>query len=331
MRSSSDCLPTVVFRRGRRAAGGFTLVELLVVITIIAILIALLLPAVQAARDAARRAQCQNNLKQLGLALHTYESTYGMFPAGESISIANDTGVDVRGNPLYFVILAYIEQNGLESKINYSIGYSNWLALQPQYTYWRFPFLQCPGDYRVQDPQLSSLRDYFGCVGGKTSVQVARFGQEFTDGMFTINQWRRFRDIKDGSANTFAIGESVHPALYGLGPGYGIAAQGGPAPWFGGCGCQHGGTAYNPCPISASIFWQTGRGYRSTWYAINTNLLPMADNMENVAPFGSYHPGGTHFEFVDGHVSFLNDTIDMKTYQALSTVAGGEMIPGNAY
>ena len=312
-----------------RESHGFTLVELLVVITIIAILIALLLPAVQAAREAARRTQCQNNLKQLGLALHNYESAYGTFPAGESIGIADDTGVDVRGNPLYFVMLGYIEQNGLESKINYSIGYSNWLTLHPEYTYWRFPVYQCPTDYRVQDPKLSSLRDYFGCVGGKTSVQVCWLGHEFIDGMFTINRWRRFRDIKDGSANTFAIGESVHPALYGLGPGYGIAAQGGPAPWFGGCGCQHGGSDYNPCPSPSG--WSLGRGFRSTLNPINVNFMPMASSQENDAPFGSYHPGGTHFAFVDGHVSFINDTIDMNTYRALSTIAGDELIPGNAY
>ncbi len=118
-------------------------------------------------------------------------------------------------------------------------------------------------------------------------------------------------------------------AKWGLGPGYGIADQGGPVPWFGGDGCQHGGSNYNPCPDPAG--WSTGRGFRSTLYAINVSLLPMADNMENDSPFGSYHAGGTHFEFVDGHVSFINDTINFTTYQALSTIAGGEIISGNAY
>ena len=195
----------------------------------------------------------------MGLALHNYESIYGMFPAGEAISMADETGVDIRGNPMYFVLLSCIEQNGLEGKINYSIGESNWLALQPQYTYWRFPFLQCPSDYRTEDPQLSSLRDYFGCVGGQTVAGNGWRGHAFTDGMFFINQWRRFRDIKDGSANTFAIGESVHVALYGLGPGYGIAAQGGPALGLAATAASTAGLPTTPVPfprtgVSAGAF-----------------------------------------------------------------------------
>jgi prepilin-type N-terminal cleavage/methylation domain-containing protein/prepilin-type processing-associated H-X9-DG protein len=316
-----------------RRSFGFTLVELLVVITIIAILIALLLPAVQAAREAARRAQCQNNLKQQSLAVLNYEATYGVFPAAESISMANETGVDIRGNSLYFVMLGFIEQNGLESKIDYKIGYSNWLLLHPEYTYWRFPFFQCPSDFRAQGPQLSSLRDYFGCVGGGIPPNSAWFGwrgHAYKNGMFVINVWRRMRDIKDGTSNTFLIGESVHPAKWGLGSGYGDPNQGGPAPWFGGCGCKHGGSNFDPCPDPAG--WSLGRGFRSTLNPINSSILPMDDNEENDAPFGSYHAGGTHFLFVDGHVTFINDTINFLTvYQALATIAGGEVIAGNTY
>ena len=226
MGGSGAFFPIVVFRRGRRVASGFTLVELLVVITIIAILIALLLPAVQAAREAARRTQCQNNLKQLGLALHNYAALYGKFPAGSSVSRADDTGSDYRGNPLYFVILPYIEMANMESRINYSMGYYKWLyytasdGTQPNVVYQKkqFPVYQCPSDSRI--PQYPSLRDYCGCVGGKTyafpGVPSGGRGAMFNDGMFLPNQWRTFADIRDGSSQTFAIGESTAPSTFGI-------------------------------------------------------------------------------------------------------------------
>jgi prepilin-type N-terminal cleavage/methylation domain-containing protein/prepilin-type processing-associated H-X9-DG protein len=323
----------------RNPGFGFTLVELLVVITIIAILIALLLPAVQAAREAARRAKCQNNLKQMGLALHNYESAWGMFPSGEAISMNNETGVDIRGNPLYFVLLGAIEQGGLESKIDYNLGYSNWMLKHPEYIYMQFPIFQCPSDFRVTDPKLNSLRDYFGVEGGgnpltdNTQAYQAWFGwrgHAYMNGMFMINRWRRMRDIKDGTSNTFAIGESVHVSKWGLGPGYNDPNVGGPVPWYGGCGCKHGGSNYEPCPNPAD--WSMGRGFRHTRYPINSNLLPMADNTDADPPFGSFHAGGTHFAFCDGHVAFINDTIDYtRIYHWLATIAGGETIPGDVY
>ena len=223
--------------------------ELLVVITIIAILIALLLPAVQAAREAARRTQCTNNLKQLGLALHNYAALYGKFPAGTSVSRADDTGSDYRGNPLYFVILPYIEMANMESRINYSMGYYKWLyytasdGTQPNVVYQKkqFPFFQCPSDDRV--PQYPSLRDYCGCVGGKTyafpAVPSGGRGAMFNDGMFPPNQWRTFADIRDGSSQTFAIGESTAPSTFGIDMPVGGSALGTPLPWYGPCSCYH--------------------------------------------------------------------------------------------
>ncbi|MBN1394256.1 MAG: DUF1559 domain-containing protein [Pirellulales bacterium] len=317
--------------RFQRPFSAFTLVELLVVITIIGILIALLLPAVQAAREAARRLQCQNNLKQLGLALHNYHSVFNCFPAAESVDYMNDTTKDIRGNPLWFVILGYIEQNNLEEQFDYDIGYSNWLTLHPEYIEKQFPFYQCPSDDRIV--QYSYLRDYFGCAGGATPAnpqQPRGFrGLTFSDGLFLPNRWRRFADVSDGSSSTFAIGESVHVSKFGLGPGYAVSTQGGPCPWWGGCGCAYPQGQETPC--SNPYRWSLGRGFRSTYYAINSNILPMADNEDADAPFGSYHSGGAHFVFADGHVGFINDTIDMAMYRALGSIANRETISGVSY
>lgn len=103
----------------RKKLRGFTLVELLVVIAIIGILIALLLPAVQSAREAARRMQCSNGLKQIGLALLNYESTHGRFPAGAAVSIPEQcNSLDCRGNPMYVAILPYLELGSIEQQYN---------------------------------------------------------------------------------------------------------------------------------------------------------------------------------------------------------------------
>ena len=316
-----------------RSPRAFTLVELLVVITIIGILIALLLPAVQAAREAARRTQCTNNLKQLGLALHNYESANNTFPAAESIHIVtNETGVDIRGNPLWFVIMGYIEQVNMDEQFDYEAGYYNWLSAHPEYLFKQFPFFQCPSDSRIS--QYPSLRDYFGVTGGKTNADPQKRrgfrGYSFADGLFTINRWRRFADISDGSASTFAIGESVHNTRFGLAPGY-DTNEGSPVFWYGGCGCAHttGATDNNPCPDP--LLWSIGRGHRSTMLPINHLVSPIYEYQDQDVPFGSYHSGGAHFVFADGHVSFINDTIDMPVYQALSTIAGGEIISGSDY
>ena len=319
----------------KSAPRAFTLVELLVVITIIGMLIALLLPAVQAAREAARRLQCTNNLKQLGLALQNYASSFNTFPSGESIHIVtNETGVDIRGNPLYFVIMGYIEQANLEDEFDYAIGYYNWLQTHPQYIDKQFPFYQCPSDDRVSE--YPSLRDYFGVTGGKTPASPTRGfrGYSFDDGLFGINRWRKFADIQDGTSSTFAIGESVHNTRFGLSPADDAGSgpnEGSPVPWYGGCGCAHsnGATDDNPCPDPT--LWSLGRGFRSTLNPLNMVINPMQPQDDQEAPFGSYHSGGAHFAFCDGHVSFINDTIDMPVYRALSTIAGGEIISGTSY
>jgi prepilin-type N-terminal cleavage/methylation domain-containing protein/prepilin-type processing-associated H-X9-DG protein len=335
---------------------GFTLVELLVVITIIGILIALLLPAVQAAREAARRTQCVNNLKQVCLAMHNYENAYGCLPAADAVGVPSQCvntsapGTNCRGASAWVVTLPYIEAANLESRYDYkagstggNAGWNIWVVEPPfgpggVYNAWfqqRLAFYQCPSENDIA--QYPNMRSYYGCVGGKQRVANVTAGDTFADGLFVQNRWTRMRDIRDGTSNSFAIGESVHPSLNcsavlsnGTGcPGAWNAAQGGPNCWLGGDTCD--GPDCGPLRQGYSL----GRSFRSTKYPINSNLIAMFGalniNQINEPPFGSYHSGGAHFVFIDGHVTFINDGINFPTYQALSTIAGGETVPGNAY
>lgn len=334
------------FTPARRA---FTLVELLVVITIIGILIALLLPAVQAAREAARRAQCQNNLKQLGLALQNYHSANNCFPAADSVTIPEQCSADCRGTPLYISMMPFIESESLSDNFdsNCPQGWTTWSHQNPDPDNWnplaKLPLkaYQCPSDDRQNE--YLNIRVYYGVAGGGSNTADERsciYGDLFTDGLFAMNRWRRFADIRDGSSSTFAIGESVHAAFLGVAystsaggvssaSGYGVPATGAPTAWFSGGSCGGGCGPRNQ---------DLGRGCRSTLNPINLSLLPFqcspgsqSCNLENEVPFGSYHSGGAHFAFADGHVSFINDTINFNLYKALSTIAGGELISGVDY
>ena len=338
----------VSFTRNATNRRAFTLVELLVVITIIGILIALLLPAVQAAREAARRAQCLNNLKQLGLALHNYHSVYNCFPASDSITIPEQCGTDCRGTPIYFALLPYVEQLNLAGEFDYNMlrGWAWWQRVvdgvphggEPDvwnpYALVRMTIYQCPSDSRISNSPGPSIRDYYGCAGGKLEPgQPANgyFGGVFTNGLFGINQWRRFADNLDGSSTTFAFGESVHTSFYGLDADGGqdtdyAKPQGGYVPWYFGSSCTtQGATRPHDC---GTYYQGLGRCIRTTQNPMNSNIYPLSTILENTVPFGSFHSGGAHFLYADGHATFLNDTIHMPVYDALGTYAGGEVISG---
>src|SRR5262249_43965685 len=216
-------------RRSRRDR--ITLIELLVVIAIIAILIGLLVPAVQQVREASLRATCVNNLKQIGLALQNYHDAYKKLPAGADINPTTQcAGADCRGNSMWALILPYIEQGNLGGKYDYvnPLGWNSAtnspLGSQPIVLY------TCPSD--GQGMQYATRRNYYGVVGGKTLSSHGWRGDVYIDGIFTINRAKKLTQIADGTSNPLAVGESVHPSKWGLGPGYGVANVGGIPGWL---------------------------------------------------------------------------------------------------
>jgi prepilin-type N-terminal cleavage/methylation domain-containing protein/prepilin-type processing-associated H-X9-DG protein len=302
-----------------RQRSAFTLIELLVVIAIIAVLIGLLVPAVQKVREAAARSQCQNNLRQIGLALHNYHDSYQKLPAGADVNPATQCAADCRGNSMWARLLPYIEQENLAHQYNYQIGWNS--GGNPALGNLPLVLYTCPSDGKWS--AYPNRRNYFGVVGGKTPQSHGWRGDVYLDGIFTINKPKRLTDITDGTSTTLAVGESVHPSKWGLGPGYGDANVGGIPGWLSGSACLQPG-----CTTDNQSF---GRDLRDTKFAINSSLLPMADDVDNDAPFGSFHTGGANFLFADSHVMFLNQNIAMDAYRALSTYAGGETVDASAY
>ena len=205
------CVPPVltrVPRRSRSSRSGFTLIELLVVIAIIAVLIALLLPAVQQAREAARRTQCKNNLKQLGLALHNYESSSSCFPPSATIAAATT------GNSSWSVhgrIMPFLDQANLYNKIDLSVAWDNQVAISGI----KIPGYACPSD-----PKSDEVRDT-----GKTAryLYPTTYGFNFGtwlifnpttgaigDGAFAPNSRIGLRDFTDGTSNTIVMVQTAN-------------------------------------------------------------------------------------------------------------------------
>lgn len=307
---------------------GFTLVELLVVIAIIGILIALLLPAVQAAREAARRMSCSSNLRQIGTALHGYHDAHQSFPAGSSILPPEGRGTGMFINILPFLEETYVSDlyapfQGTDLRWNEFADYAK--GTQPDLLEIPIVVYKCPSVAKWAD--IKARKDYFGCAGGADpNVHINSRGHSFVDGVFHSNSFTKIREIHDGTSNTMAAGECIHPHPWGEGDGYGDMNVGGPTTWwFGGCLADY---AANGNDLSKSN--DNGRLILHTLHPLNSRHMPMYDEFENDPPFGSSHPGGAQFVFCDGHVVFLSDIIDMDAYRSLSTRSSGETIPADA-
>ena len=341
-------------RQSRLGRTGFTLIELLVVIAIIAILIALLLPAVQAAREAARRIQCVNNLKQLGLAAHNYHSINDTFPPAVFSFASGNTnlwGQTARLLPL-------LEQQGLSNSINFSLGVKDpgvATVVQTQVA----AFI-CPSDFdRMTDS--SNTNDFVGYSrinyqangGNDTGTLNAALTSESNNGVFIAFKTIGLARITDGSSNTALYSERV------LGDGAPNTVSV-PGDWF---------TITPPSTSRADVYatcvaqnpiglvgdanqnsyggrtWITGY-YTATRYnhLIPPNGISCTDNNNAATTVGSAtnegatastassrHPGGVNVLFADGSIHFVKNTIGNVVWWALGSKDGGEVVSSDAY
>ncbi len=323
-----------------RRSRGFTLVELLVVIAIIGILVGLLLPAVQAAREAARRMQCTNSLKQLGLALHNYASTYKKFPAGSGgTSTGNPNGNNNRINAM-IGLLAYIEEGGLYNMIHspQTFGAVTYKPGGPapwdaNYDLWGGQFqvknLNCPSDSPLGDNRggrwaggRAATTSYSFCHGDHmTGIQDQ--GAYQRRGMFGTRSYAGFQNITDGTSNTMAVSERCF-------------SQGAGRSLFGRTMESLAGVNLNPALCLAQVNRATRQwlptvttlsGYYTggtraydgmpIYTGFNAILAPNSPscligniNSRGVMSAQSWHTGGVNVVFADGSVRFISESID---------------------
>lgn len=314
-------------------SGGFTLIELLVVIAIIAILIALLLPAVQQAREAARRTQCKNNLKQLGLALHNYLDTHQVFPPGSmgskavsgttwcSSSSGDATAMGL-GAPWTVMILPFLDEGPRYNNFNFNLKFmsstnvtcgcaNDAQCLKPNTKF------QCPSD-----PAGSSgvaINNYFGVQGGGATPDTPNgCGVPSTsptrvfymNGAMFYNSAISTRDFSDGTSNVYMIGETKyaqHPA--GRPDGFYIT-------WASSAKYDNSGT---PATLAAARLQINS----STLDPLKTNTFEIQTQL-----FGSRHTGGCHFLLADGSVQFVSENINLATYQTMAIRNDGFPVGG---
>lgn len=309
--------PRPFFRRRR---GGFTLIELLVVIAIIAILIALLLPAVQQAREAARRTQCRNNMKQILLALHNYvDTTGGIIPRGVNHSSGPScccvTDNNQLGHTIHTMLLPYVDQAPLYNTVNFNVRPNHANNATPRLT--KLTAYLCPSAITRDDPTYAPHNYPFagtnhgyglcGVHGSETGAGAfaSRWGllNEGTNAL--AGSQMKLQGFIDGTSNTIVVSEFAQGLPYIL------------------------PTSYQP--LMGRSWFDPSVSYGNTLFstmqnATPNNPAPTYSTTTNFGTVGSYHEGGVHAGLMDGSVRFVSENIDGRVWWGACTPMGREVL-----
>lgn len=351
-------------RRRSRSPRAFTLIELLVVIAIIAILIALLLPAVQQAREAAKRTQCKNNMKQICLAFHNYHDTFGVFPPGAVLrdrhlfpycSMQGDPH-NHSGAPWPVLLLPYLEQDNLYKTF---VPEGSWY---PRFDYRSGVYV--PQNYTAQDgdspvvyrcpsnPNSSKERyilTYYGCQGGGDTWMLKRYQDNsgvitnphgpcysvdpnnplarifWDNGILYINSNTAISEVRDGTSNTIILGEQMYVGLRKVYTNFNDPNQ--PAfhwTW------ASGSRAHNSVPHHSSLTATYDGINNPTFTYTHRQALEIGGaaraHTQQMMAYSSWHTGGAHMGFADGAITFINQNIDLRTYRFMGPRADNQVL-----
>ncbi|WP_339909974.1 DUF1559 domain-containing protein [Symmachiella dynata] len=311
---------------------GFTLIELLVVIAIIAILIALLLPAVQQAREAARRTQCRNNLKQIGLALHNYHDAHQMFaPFG----VANDGGSFY--NTWVALLLPYVEQSPLYNQSDFSI--QSWQGSDPEATKLRespLSYMTCPTDVDVGLADFTDGTTVYsswargnynanvgpgpGCVADGVDFYAppVEYGGGKSGAPFSINVGRRIRDFRDGTSNTVLISEILKV------PGNDFRGVMFLLPEFGYYNHDRSPNTSTPDDLRGGTYGQCVSIDRAPCVGPFTGWQDSP--VDGIVSARSLHVGGVMVLLGDGSARFVSENLDLQVWQNLGITNDGNVL-----
>jgi prepilin-type N-terminal cleavage/methylation domain-containing protein/prepilin-type processing-associated H-X9-DG protein len=308
--------------RSGSARSGFTLVELLVVITIVGLAMALVLPAVLAAREAARKAACSNNLRQIGLAILNYESVYGILPS-----------TSLYGWSLHARLLPFLEQSPLANALNYNRSGSD-IGPTDAIRGNAVPAFLCPSDFGQGRPGLAGT-NYAANVGWVELQKRNRYNG-------ALGPRIRLGDITDGTSNTVAMSEWVRGRFgYHDGPRDPLAdSYVVPGLFWEQPGAfeQFVDLCDGLSPSQADVRFLKGEDWLEVFMSYTTYNHALSINQHSCSndggahlgawTAGSRHPWGAHALFVDGHAKFFSDSLSRGLWRALGTRNGGEIVSG---